>query len=134
MTTALVSVARTPAFSSSRLPVCIGHDYAGHGIGLSIVRRAVERHGGRVWAEAAPDEGASFYSRCQNAGIEALSITEPLANAAEVTVAPTRIGLTHHLCRHGAGASGKTSDPTLVDGRTADLPAAPDRATLVHRR
>ena len=38
-----------------------GHDYAGHGIGLSIVRRAVERHGGRVWAEAAPNEGASFY-------------------------------------------------------------------------
>lgn len=33
----------------------------GHGVGLSIVRRAVERHGGRVWAEAAPNEGASFF-------------------------------------------------------------------------
>jgi len=33
----------------------------GHGVGLSIVRRAVERHGGRVWAEASPNEGASFF-------------------------------------------------------------------------
>lgn len=38
------------------------HDasYAGHGIGLSIVRRAVERHGGRVWADANPGQGACF--------------------------------------------------------------------------
>ena len=38
------------------------HDatYAGHGIGLSIVRRAVERHGGRVWAESSPGQGACF--------------------------------------------------------------------------
>lgn len=38
------------------------HDasYAGHGIGLSIVRRAVERHGGKVWAESSPGQGACF--------------------------------------------------------------------------
>lgn len=38
------------------------HDgsYAGHGIGLSIVRRAVERHGGKVWADAKPGQGACF--------------------------------------------------------------------------
>jgi len=35
--------------------------FEGHGIGLSIVRRAVERQGGRVWAEAKPDQGAAFH-------------------------------------------------------------------------
>ena len=34
--------------------------YEGHGIGLSIVRAAVHRHGGRVWASSTPGQGACF--------------------------------------------------------------------------
>ncbi|CAM2145312.1 histidine kinase [Pararobbsia alpina] len=104
-----------------------GNVAKGEGIGLALVRRMVERHGGRVWLESKEGEGSTFFVELPAEAPRDAAGRDVRARSAEDTAASATS--TSETAAAPAGVSGAVTPSPAVTGPGASGPSARDIGT-----